>query len=95
MGEVAANPVAPFDHVKGGEVRPPGTEAVFNIVMDPVADGLHPRQAVGDLPEMVPCEIQQFIRIAIAAGQSVAQQIRRKLPHWHHGALHIPVIGQR
>jgi len=41
--------------------RPPGTEAVFNIVMNPIADGLDAREPVGDLPELIP---RKFISLS-------------------------------
>jgi len=61
VGEIAADAVPAEDHFRSGKIRPPGTETVFDIVMHPIADGLHARQAVGNLPELVPREIQQLV----------------------------------
>ena len=58
---VAADAVATFDRLRGGEVRPPGTEAVFNIIVNPIANRLHSRKAVGDLPELIPRKIHQLV----------------------------------
>ena len=71
--KVAADTVPPLDHLGGGEIRAPGTKPVFDVGMDPVANGLHSRQTMRDLPEKIPGEIQQFIGIAITAGERVAQ----------------------
>ena len=49
--------------------------------MDPVANGLHPFRAVGDLAEMLEGEVQQFVRIAVAARQRVAQDAIRQIFH--------------
>src|ERR1039458_1694101 len=50
--EIAADTVSTGDYFRGREVGPPGTEAVFNVVVNPVADGLHARKAVGDLAKV-------------------------------------------
>jgi len=36
------------------------------LFVNPVTDGLHPFMPVGDLAEVRPCEIQQFIGITIS-----------------------------
>jgi hypothetical protein len=47
VSEIASNTVPARDDFRCGEVRAPGTEAVFDVFMNPIADGLHARQAVG------------------------------------------------
>src|ERR1017187_6967987 len=95
MSKVAADAVPTGDYLRGREVGPPGTEAVFNVVVNPVADGLHARKAVGDLAELIPRKIHQLVRITIAAWQSITQQLMRQLSHGHDVAEDLPAVGQR
>src|ERR1039458_4920551 len=93
MGEIAAHTVATKNHFGGRKIGASGTEAVFNVVVDPVADGLHARQAVRDLAELIPRKVHQLVRIAISARQRIAQQLMRQLSHGHQVSLDVPAVG--
>jgi hypothetical protein len=68
------------DYLGGGEVGPAGAEMVFDVLVDPVADGSNPRQTVCGLPEFFPSKIKELVGIAITAWQSVAQDFGREFP---------------
>jgi hypothetical protein len=95
VGEVAADPITPSDDLRGREIGPAGQKAIFDVVVDPIADGLHPVEAVVDMTEMLPGKVQQFIGITVAAGQGVTQQRRRQLIHGHGRVPQALIIGQR
>ena len=95
MGEVTAHAVAPFDDFGRGEICAAREVAVFDIVVNPIADGLHARKAVRNLPKLIPGEIHQFVRVAIAARQCVAQRLKREFPHRHNLTQYLAAIGQR
>ena len=92
MREVTADAVAPFDDLGRGQISATGQIAVFNVVVDPIADRLYARATVGDLAKLTPRKIHQFVRIAIAAGQCVAQHLGRELAHGHDLVGHVRVI---
>jgi len=57
MCEVTADAVAPLDDFGSGQIGPAGGEAVLNIIVHPIADGLDAREAVGEMPELIPRKI--------------------------------------
>ena len=67
------------DDVRRGNVRAPRAEAIFDIVMGPVADGLDAAHPVLDVAELLPRKIEELVGIAIAARQDIAEFFRRKL----------------
>ena len=76
MCEVAADAMSPLQHVPGGQVGAAGQVAILDVVVQPLADGLHARPAVLHRAEFLPREIGELVRIAIPAGQRVAERVR-------------------
>jgi len=79
--EIAANPIAALQDVPCRQIGPTGHIAVFDVLMNPAADGLDSRPAMLDMSELVPGEIGELVGIAIPAGERIAQQRGRKVPN--------------
>ena len=62
------------------------------LCVHPVADRLHALRAVGDLAEVLEGEIQQLVRIAVAARQRVAQHAVGQLFDGHGRAEAVRVF---
>ena len=93
VGEIAADAVATLDDFRGGEVRPPGGKAVFNVLVNPITDSLHAGQAVGNHAEEVPGEVEQLVGIAVAAGQRVAEHFGRQFAYGLDATWHLARVG--
>lgn len=96
MGEVAADAVAALEDVPSGEIGPAGHVGVFDVLIQPEADGLDARPAVLDVAEFFPGEVGEFVGVAVAAGERVAEVLGREFIDGH-GALvgEIVVVGFR
>ena len=79
MGEVPTHTDAPFEHACGGVGRRPTGVVEFDLLVDPVADGLDLRPPWFDRAELGPGNVDETVRLAIAAGQQELQTRIRKL----------------
>ena len=95
MGKIAADPEALADDLGGGDVRAARAEAILDVLMNPVADGLDTRQSIFDVAELLPREIEQLVGIAVAAGQRVAERLGREAVDRNGWAGKFLIIGQR
>ena len=57
MGKVAADTEAALDDFGGREIRATRAEAIFDVVVDPIANGGDALDAVRNLAELVPGEV--------------------------------------
>src|ERR1700730_3442184 len=74
--EIPANAVSTIDHILCGQIRSSRTKSIFDIRIYPIRDRLNALKSMWNLAEPLPGKIQKFIRIAVAARQSVSQEIR-------------------
>jgi len=72
--KIAAHPVAAMQHIPCGEFGTAREISILDIVMHPLADGRDTGQTVFHLAEFFPREVGQLVRLAISAGQRIAQQ---------------------
>jgi hypothetical protein len=79
MREIAAHTVATLQYIPRREIGTSRHVAILDVIVNPLADRGHARQAVLDLAKFFPSKIAQFIRIAIPARQHVAEHGRRQL----------------
>jgi len=79
MSEVAANAEAALQHVPSGKVGAAGTVAIFDVLVNPLADGLRARPAVGHLAEFFPGEIGELVGVAITTRQRVTEELGREM----------------
>ena len=50
-----------------------------DVIMDVIADRLHQRPALRNLPEKGPCDIREAIGLAIAAAEKINQDVHRQV----------------
>jgi len=79
VSKIAAYAIAAVDDAGSGKIRAAGAEAILDILVDPIADRPDAVATVFDLAEVIPCKFEELVGIAIAAGEGVAEKIRREL----------------
>ena len=55
--------------------------------IDPVANGLNPAVPLAESTEYPGRQLDETVRLAIAAGIDIAHHFGRNIPHWHFGDL--------
>jgi len=76
--QVAADSVTAFDDVMSRDARAAGAGAVFDIAVDPVANGADAGETVWNFSEVIPREVEQLVGVAVARGERVAQEGSRE-----------------
>ena len=56
MSEIAAHTIAAFDYLRSRNIRPSGSKAILDVVMNPVGDGLHAIARIIYVSELFPGE---------------------------------------
>ena len=79
MGQVAADTPALLQHIHRRGQRVARAVLKLDVVVDPVADRLHPRSARLRLAEQLPGHPHEAVGQAVAAGQGEVEQLARHL----------------
>src|SRR5207253_4754983 len=79
VGEVAADTLAALEHVHRGGERVARAVLELDVVMDPIADRLHPGATRFRLAEELPGPPHQLVRKAVAAREREVEELARDL----------------
>ena len=72
MSKVAADAIATLDDVIGREIWAARERAILDVAVQPIDDSEDPLNTVGKMTEILPCEVEQLVGIAVTRRQRIA-----------------------